>query len=65
MPVLDTDRGFVRVVPGRLLCDAHEFEMRLRAGNAAVAAACYEGELLPGYYDDWVDEEWQRLAGLL
>ena len=63
-PVLDAHRGFVRVVPGSLVCDAVDFEQHLRAGEVAAAASRYAGELMPGHYDDWVIEERRRLADL-
>ncbi|MEO8057757.1 MAG: AAA family ATPase [Burkholderiales bacterium] len=63
-PVLLADRISVRVVPGGLSCDATGFERAARAGHAAAAHALYRGELLPGYYDDWIDEERLRLATL-
>ncbi len=63
-PVLTADRISVRVVPGSLSCDAIRFERAARAGQAAAARALYRGELLPGFYDDWIDEERLRLAAL-
>ena len=63
-PVLQADRVSVRVVPGSLGCDAIRFERAARAGHVAAARALYRGELLPGYYDDWIDEERLRLAAL-
>ena len=63
-PVLQADRVSVRVVPGSLSCDATHFERNARAGHADAARALYRGELLPGYYDDWIDEERLRLAAL-
>ena len=63
-PVLLADRLGVRVAPGALHCDAVEFEVHWRAGRHAAAAACYRGELLPGFYDEWIEEERQRLAAL-
>ena len=63
-PVLLADRVSVRVVPGSLGCDALRFERHARAGQHAAARALYRGELLPGFYDDWIDEERLRLAAL-
>ncbi len=63
-PVLHADRVSVRVVPGSLGCDVVRFERSVRAGQADAARALYQGELLPGFYDDWVDEERMRLAAL-
>ena len=63
-PVLHADRISVRVVPGSLSCDAVRFERSVRAGQVDAARALYRGELLPGFYDDWVDEERLRFAAL-
>lgn len=63
-PVLQADRLQVRVVPGAIVCDAVRFERDLRAGRVDAARAAYRGELLPGFYDEWIDEERQRLAAL-
>ena len=62
--VLQADRVSVRVVSGALACDALDFEAHLRAGRHAQALALYQGELMPGHYDDWVHTERQRLAAL-
>lgn len=63
-PVLQADRTHVRVVDGALACDALRFEQAVRAGRGDEARALYRGELLPGFYDDWIDEERLRLAAL-
>ena len=63
-PVLQADRISVRVVAGSLDCDALRFERSARAGHTDAARALYAGELLPGFYDDWIDEERLRLAAL-
>ena len=63
-PVLLADRISVRVVPGSLACDATGFEHSVRAGRIDAARMLYRGELLPGFYDDWIDEERLRLAAL-
>ncbi len=63
-PVLLADRHGVRVVPGALACDVHRFEALARAGRPAEALAAYGGELLPGFYDSWIDDERCRLAAL-
>ncbi|MEO8807328.1 MAG: hypothetical protein ABI433_14710, partial [Burkholderiaceae bacterium] len=63
-PVLLADRVSVRVALGSLGCDAIRFERHARAGAHAAARALYRGELLPGFYDDWIDEERLRLAAL-
>ncbi len=58
------DRRVLRVVPGALLSDTQAFEQAVAKGQDATALACYAGELLPGFYDDWVHTERLRLAGL-
>ncbi len=63
-PVLLADRNSVRVQPGTLACDAVQFERHVRAGRVAAAQHLYRGDLLPGFYDDWIDEERLRLAAL-
>ena len=62
--VLQADRLTLRLRPGSVDCDAWRFEQALRAGALPEAAALYRGELLPGFYDDWVQDERQRLATL-
>ncbi len=63
-PVLLADRQGVRLVAGALDCDAVRFEAAVRAGRYAEALALYGGELLPGHYDEWIDEERLRLTAL-
>lgn len=60
--LLQSDRISLRVVPGAVLCDAVQFEALLQAGRADEACAVYGGELMPGFYEPWVDEERLRLA---
>ena len=62
--VIQADRLSVRAVPGALACDALQFEQCVRRGDEAQALALYRGELMPGYYDEWIGEERQRLAAL-
>jgi len=62
--VVLADRLSVRAAPGGLSCDAVRFEELARAGQAARAAVLYRGELMPGYFDEWVHDERQRLAAL-
>ena len=63
-PVLQADRLAVRVVRGAIACDAVEFERQLRAGRAGDAQAWWGGELMPGFYDEWIADERQRLEAL-
>ncbi len=62
--VLVADRRVVRVAPDALWCDVPAFELALRAGRHAEAQVLYRGELLPGFYDEWVHDERQRLQAL-
>ena len=62
--VLQADRLSVRAVRGALGCDALDFERLARGGRAAEARALYGGEFMPGFYDEWIDDERQRLAAL-
>ena len=63
-PVLLADRLSLRVVPGAIGCDVIAFETSVREHQHARAIALYTGELLPGFYDDWVQAERSRLAHL-
>ncbi len=71
--VLIADRSCVRLRPGAFTTDTGAFEAALRppcgpeplpdrAARLARAAALYTGELLPGFYDDWVLEARAALA---
>ncbi|MBC8102752.1 MAG: tetratricopeptide repeat protein [Cytophagales bacterium] len=71
--ILIADRSTVRLRPDAIITDVMEFESAREAGARAesdeqtitdliLAAALYTGELLPGYYDDWVLAERERLA---
>ena len=62
--VLRADRLSVRLEARALACDVPQFEARVRAGQLAEAAALYRGELLPGFYDEWIHDERLRLAAL-
>ena len=62
--VLIADRLSVRLNPAAVFTDVAEFEAALHAKQIEQAATLYQGELLPGFYDDWVIEERERLAAL-
>lgn len=62
--VIEADRRVLRLVPQALHCDAHDFERACRGGAAAAALALYRGDLLPGFYDEWIVDERRRLQGL-
>lgn len=70
--VLVTDRVSIRLNPQACSSDAAQFEAALReAARAAHSAqkcekleealALYTGELLPGFYDEWILEDRERL----
>jgi len=63
-PVIEADRRVLRLVAGAIRCDAHEFEQACRRGDAACAMSLYRGELLPGFYDEWIVDERLRLQAL-
>ena len=63
-PVVLADRRVLRAAPGALWCDALAFETACQGGLLEQARSTYRGELLPGVYDDWVQDERQRLTSL-
>ncbi|HEU4752071.1 MAG TPA: AAA-like domain-containing protein, partial [Armatimonadota bacterium] len=74
--VLLADRFSVRLQPAAVTTDVSEFEAALRSAGAAASAEervdrlaraveIYRGELLPGYYEEWIPPEQQRLRALL
>jgi predicted ATPase len=63
--VLIADRVGLRLAPGATRCDALEFERRVRERHFDDARSWYGGELLPGFYEDWVQDERARFAALL
>lgn len=62
--VLLVDRRVLRVAPGALWCDAVAFEAALRGPQPDTAHRLWRGDLLPGFYDEWIGEERLRLAAL-
>ena len=64
MVVVRADRLAVRLESRALACDVPQFEARVRAGQLAEARALYQGELLPGFYDEWIHDERLRLAAM-
>ncbi|MDP3224770.1 MAG: NACHT domain-containing protein [Rubrivivax sp.] len=62
LPALMADRRAVWLAPGALLSDVSTFVQALAQGRFDVALACYQGELLPGHFDNWVLEERGHLA---
>ncbi|MFO1270680.1 MAG: NB-ARC domain-containing protein [Rubrivivax sp.] len=64
-PVLQADRHALRLLPGTLVSDVGELESLWRAGRRAEARERGASELMPGYYEEWVQEERRRLETLL
>ena len=62
--VLLADRRVLRVAPGGLWCDVPAFEAACRQRDAVTAQSLYRGDLLPGLYDEWIEDERRRLASL-
>jgi predicted ATPase len=60
--VISADRLSLRLAGQQLRCDAVLFEAAARAGRHGEAAALYRGELMPGFYDEWIHGERNRLA---
>jgi predicted ATPase len=51
--------------PDSVTTDVAEFEARLKAGDVVGAANLARAEFLPGFYDDWVITERERLTACL
>src|ERR1700756_4728648 len=62
--VLVADRQTVGLNADAVASDAREFEQLLRQGATAQALDCYRGDLLPGFLDEWVEDERLRLSAL-
>ncbi len=73
--ILLADRTSIRFQPHACFCDAVQFEAALREAARTAdparkrekleqALSFYEGELLPGFYDEWILEERERLQAL-
>ncbi len=74
-PLLLADRHTVCLNPAAISSDIARFEAALVAADRAAtdperilalsdAIALYQGELLPGHYEDWIFPEQQRMAEL-
>ena len=62
--VLLADRQTIGLNADAVACDASEFEQLLRRGAIAQALECYRGDFLPGFLDEWVEDERTRLSAL-
>jgi predicted ATPase len=63
-PPLLVDRLGIRLNTAVVSCDAADFETAVRRRKYDEALALYTGDLLPGYYDDWIQDERERLRAL-
>lgn len=63
-PVLQADRRCVRLLPGAIACDVHRFEADVQAGRRDAALQGYRGELMPGFFDEWIHDERRRLQAV-
>ncbi len=62
--VLNADRQTIGLTADAVASDVAEFEQLLRQGAFARALGCYRGDLLPGFLDEWVEDERARLSAL-
>ena len=61
-PLLHADRRAVWLAPGAVACDVLAFEQALSQGHMARGLRLYQGDLLPGHFDEWVLEHRGHLA---
>ncbi len=59
---LQADRRAVWLSAGAVPCDAVAFLQATQAGDPALGRRLYQGDLLPGYFEDWVLDERRHLA---
>src|SRR5215470_10114592 len=62
--VLIADRQTIGLNAEAVSCDACEFEQLLRKGAVAQALECYRGDFMPGFLDEWAEDERARLSAL-
>lgn len=62
--VFEADRFAVRLLPNAIETDVAQWERLARTGQTHAAAALWNGELLPGFYDDCLVAERERLNAL-
>ncbi len=63
--VLDSSRsGYVRLRRESVWCDIDAFDTALKRGEKAEAAGLASGPLLPGFFDEWILSERERLEAL-
>ena len=61
-PVLQADRRAVWLVAETVFCDVAAFERAWAGGQDTECLRLYQGELLPGHFDEWVLEQRAHLA---
>lgn len=54
--VLDSDRALIGIRPGSMISDVQEFLEAARMGNSSRARELMRGDLLPGFYDEWLED---------
>lgn len=54
--VLDADRGGIGLRPGSFTTDVEEFRRCVDAQDFVSASTLKRGDLLPGFYDDWLED---------
>lgn len=57
--------GLISLRAEAVSCDVREFEIAVQSGLMDVASNLVQGELLPGFYDDWAVLERHRLDALV
>src|ERR1700693_4703851 len=62
--VLNADRQTIGLTADAVGSDVRDVEHLLRQGAVAQALDCYRGDLLPGFLDEWVEDERARLSAL-
>jgi predicted ATPase len=62
--VLFANRQSVGLHARAVSSDVQEFERHVREKAAAEALQCYRGDLLPGFFDEWVEDERTRLRAV-
>ena len=62
--ILIAGRHDIRLNADACECDAAEFERLARQGRIEEARLLYAGDLMPGFYDEWILAERERLAQL-
>ena len=63
-PIFEASHFGIRLCPGVVQTDAGEWEALIRQGRLREAEVLWRGELLPGYYEDGIVTERERLNAL-